>query len=375
MRVALIIALLACASGVVHAEDRAQRPFRRGRVAGRRPTRRREPDAAVDRAIPLAVSLPIGLGIGAAVLPLSPVYAAIALGVTQAPGSRVLLGRFASAVGGALGLRRARPAEEDITVRTFARALNARLPNIVDELDQVPVFLVVDESGKPLKIAVGEDSSSNLTFAYLEFSDAQGLSRGLRTPDGEPVEGIKVFGTSLGSVVREYLERRDTNGTDEMLIMPSSIEVRTAQELIAKLGTSNTLVPNSVPIYQVEGLPADDADAGAEAGGGGAAADGEGSSAQGTAAAQPPPVLSFFRFSDMQARVEAVKSRDPVAMPQLKVRLMRLHEVAALAGSERLPGKPRFIPSTSAVTALASMRASGSGGPPPGGGARERSEA
>lgn len=145
--------------------------------------------------------------------------------------------------------------------------------------------------------------------------------------------------------MREYLERRDTNGTDEMLIMPSSIEVRTAQELIAKLGTSNTLVPNSVPIYQVEGLPADDADAGAEAGGGGAAADGEGSSAQGTAAAQPPPVLSFFRFSDMQARVEAVKSRDPVAMPQLKVRLMRLHEVAALAGSERLPGARARAPS------------------------------
>lgn len=198
MRLLLISALLLGAAGVAHAEDRAQRPSKRGRMLGRRGARRREQPASAPAPVPLWASIPIGVGLGAAVLPLSPVYAAIALGVTQAPGSRMLLGRAASAVGGALGIRRAQPPTEDVTVRMFARALNAHLPNIVDQLEQVPVFLVVDELGKPLKIAVGDDASSNFTFAYLEYQDAQALTNGLRTPDGEPVETTKIVGCAPG---------------------------------------------------------------------------------------------------------------------------------------------------------------------------------
>lgn len=136
-------------------------------------------------------------------------------------------------------------------------------------------------------------------------------------------------------MVRGYIERRDQEGTDEMLIMPSSLEVKTAQELMSRMGATNTLVPNSVPIYQVEGLRADggapeDAPGaeGAERAAGGA----------GEASTAPAPVLTFFRFSDMQGRIKELKAADPDAMPQLKVRIMRLHELSQLTGTERMPG-------------------------------------
>lgn len=191
-----ISALLLCAAGVADAEDRVQRPSKRGRAPGRRSFARKRgsvPPVPAE-AVPFWASVPVGIALGAVALPFSPVYAAVALGVTQTPGSRMLLGRAASAINGFLGLRRPLPPREEVTIRSFARALNNYLPNIVEELDQVPVFLVVDESGNPLKVAMGEDMSTNLTFAYLEYADAQILKRGLRTQDGEPVETTKIIG-------------------------------------------------------------------------------------------------------------------------------------------------------------------------------------
>lgn len=138
--------------------------------------------------------------------------------------------------------------------------------------------------------------------------------------------------TSLGSVVRSYLEKRDQNGTDEMLIMPSNIEVKTAEEIMAQMGGGSPpqIVPNSVPIYHVEGLPAseDEASAGAEG-------------------AAPPAALSFFRFSDMRNRIESLKEALKAngtadAKPELRVRMMRLHELSQLTGTERMPGTRRL---------------------------------
>lgn len=137
--------------------------------------------------------------------------------------------------------------------------------------------------------------------------------------------------TSLGEVVKGYLAKRaaaEADGTAdeeaEMLIMPGSQETRIAADLISKLGSENSMVPNAVPIYQVDGLT--------ELEGG----QGEG---------KPQPLLCFFRFNDMQARVEKARKakggdeKNATAPDaKLRVRLMRLHEVAALAGSERLPG-------------------------------------
>lgn len=123
--------------------------------------------------------------------------------------------------------------------------------------------------------------------------------------------------TTLRKLVGSYLAGREDEAGDELLIMPSSWEVRTAAQLLAKLGGENVpSVPNSVPVYLVDGLEGE-----------------EGSTC-------------FLRFGDMQKRLEGVRNASMAAgdeSPKLKVRILRLHEVAAFVGSTRLPGTARGV--------------------------------
>mmetsp|Transcript_16756 Transcript_16756/g.56283 ORF Transcript_16756/g.56283 Transcript_16756/m.56283 type:complete len:354 (-) Transcript_16756:292-1353(-) len=328
---AVAVILAACGSGLGSDQRRAR--ARMSSAAAQPPEPRTE-------LAPFWVSMPLGLALGAAALPLSPLYSAIAMGVTQTPQSRLILSR----VGGLFRKGRgvAAAPQEDVTVADFARALNSRLDNIVDDLGNVPAFLVVDANQEPLTIGIGENAASNVTFVYLDVDDARALVAGLRTPAGDAVSDVSVVGTTLDKVVRRYLEGRASNET-EMLLMPSSTEARTAAQLIAKLQTQNTMVPNSVPVYHVEGLPP-----------------------PGTSPGEGPAALSFLRFADMQARLEAFRNETGAAgaaeVPKMKVRIMRLHEVAALSGTDRLPGRPTFVPSSKAVQDLELLRAGAEGG-------------
>ncbi|KAJ1637821.1 hypothetical protein T492DRAFT_949920 [Pavlovales sp. CCMP2436] len=178
----------------VGAEDRKQRQRGRGRAPSRRAAAEQ---AGAEQPVPFWVSGIVGLGLGAAALPLSPVYAAIALGAAQAPGSRMLLSRAARTIRGKLGMAKSLPegAEEgQVSVSKFARAINKGLVNVVEQLDEVPAFMLVDETGKPLKMTVSEDANDRFSFVYLEYADAKRELSGLRNPDGSEVSQLKVAG-------------------------------------------------------------------------------------------------------------------------------------------------------------------------------------
>jgi hypothetical protein len=187
----IIVAALCCAApGAVRAEDRAPQRGRGRRSAGRSADQTEGP-----RPLPFWASIPVGLGLGAAVLPLSPVYAALAAGAVQAPQTRVFLGRVGSAIKRSLNRGAAEPEGEPVTLRTAVRALNSLTLRLVDDLDAVPAFVVVNASGAPLQIGFAADPSCNFTFAYLEFADAFALVQRVKAPEGEEEAApLKVVG-------------------------------------------------------------------------------------------------------------------------------------------------------------------------------------
>lgn len=146
------------------------------------------PDSA-----PFWISVPVGLAVAATTLPLSPVYSILTLALSQTPQSRLVMGRVGAIARTRLGFAPKSNGQREVTVSEYARALNARLDAIVDDLGEVPAFVVVDSKLKPLKISVGESAGSNMTFAYLDFDDAEALIKGFRTPTGDAVTDVKVM--------------------------------------------------------------------------------------------------------------------------------------------------------------------------------------
>jgi hypothetical protein len=126
--------------------------------------------------------------------------------------------------------------------------------------------------------------------------------------------------TTLGAVMRNYQSGKEA-GTDleELIVWPSSQEMERAKKLIAEHGGDDRMIPNTVPVYMLEGLPADSAsgdqtgDADADAG-----------------------TMVYFRLEDLQQTVKAHAERLKAAVeageepPKLRMRIGRLHEVAAI---------------------------------------------
>lgn len=121
--------------------------------------------------------------------------------------------------------------------------------------------------------------------------------------------------------MREYQSGKEAGTTDleELIVWPSSQEMERAKKLIAEHGGDDRMIPNTIPVYMLEGLPADSA-SGLQAGSDDADA--------GT--------MVYFRLEDLQTTVKAHAERLKAAAdagdepPKLRMRIGRLHEVAAI---------------------------------------------
>jgi hypothetical protein len=194
---ALGLVLLCTAPGLVLGEDNSQRASSRSSARSAAP--------APPRPAPLWATIPIGLGLGAAALPLSPVYAAIVLGATQVPQSRLFLSKVGSAVKRSLGMKPAGADAQGYTLQQAVRALNSLVFNLVDELDKVPAFVVVKPSGEPLQISFTVDPTSNFTFAYLELADATRLVDGLPKNPNVTEPQLKIVGCARAALCSRVL--------------------------------------------------------------------------------------------------------------------------------------------------------------------------
>jgi hypothetical protein len=138
--------------------------------------------------------------------------------------------------------------------------------------------------------------------------------------------------TTLGAVMRNYQSGKEA-GTDleELIVWPSSQEMERAKKLIAEHGGDDRMIPNTVPVYMLEGLPADSAsgdqtgDADADAG-----------------------TMVYFRLEDLQQTVKAHAERLKAAVeageepPKLRMRIARPRATALLCCSYRFTLRMRI---------------------------------
>ena len=125
---------------------------------------------------------------------------------------------------------------------------------VVQRLENVPTFTIVDQNGNPVPIKLNSQSNtaqnnSSLALVFINPQDAQDTLQNLTQKQPELKNSLSVTPVSLGEVYEILQEAKQKNAKQAPLeIIPIVSEVPLARDLIEASGTAKITKPEQVGI-------------------------------------------------------------------------------------------------------------------------------
>lgn len=205
---------------------------------------------------------------------------------------------------------------------------------ILQIINQVPVFTVADQEGAPLVAAVdNEGSQEKVAGVFISQSDAQAFIERLKQQNPELGDQVNVVPVSMGEIYKLNQENQDQQDGLDFAFVPMQDQVQSALTLLRQQG-QNVEQFNGVPLFVAKG--------------------GSGQGYLTIRQGEEQVIPFFFEKEQIQQMVERFKEQQPDIASSIEVQVVPLEGVIAkLQQSEdQQLGNILLIPSRESIEFL-----------------------